>query len=749
MSSELPSYNSVPRIKRSRKITICLSCYKRRVKCDKDKPQCKQCQALSIKCEYATAIPVVEGSGSGSEEPVIAVSNSNTTKRKLEHSIDKEELTPTSKRADVGILAVNNNTGETIYANTAYWPSFFKESQFWNSQPESPRAVGNGVVDQQYLFESSQCRRLIASYLPDKQIVDDLIYEFYNVVHPFCPVIDRDTFLSLYDSQFWDAVNDSEQILLITFTCLLFAVLYGGCLSRVEVLKYSNGPNQMQDVKAYETLSENFLTAFEAASKIHKFPEHPSLTCLVGCTIIQLCRRKDGMLDTTIDISRLIRIAQVMGLHRDPELFRASGLDDFQINLRRRLWWHLVHLDVAASLGNGVPCTTQISQFDVKLPNDEYLQLDEDRLYHSFMNSRWSGTRTMLKLLSEFYGINQPAPSKADAIYLELCDLRKEYTETKEKINVLTFEKRSAHSSLSILRKVQSQLTGSLDIVCEKFFLIYYLSAMSSESEGLNSSFSKEESRARRTKIVGTAMKVVKLFVKYSSITEYFVLMWSLKRYHQFHALILILRDIYQYPNDLLESCDGTKVKAEIGEPYDERVAVLEQGLATTEFLGLNSVSQLAEKQWQTFLRLKDVTWARKFKHSPLMTPSLVSPNSLLPRSAPVYAQYNPVHSPSVSNSAGHRSNTCDISPQSCSNSVPSGSVMAAARQNEGTSMPQYVPELNADEYTNFWTASEYAGEKGPGTTGNEFVQQLLAMNSWDIDWTAYGFSLDSQPRKM
>ena len=46
------------------------------------------------------------------------------------------------------------------------------------------------------------------------------------------------------------------------------------------------------------------------------------------------------------------RVALGMGLHRDGEAF---GLPPLQTEIRRRLWWYIIHVDVMTSASSGLP----------------------------------------------------------------------------------------------------------------------------------------------------------------------------------------------------------------------------------------------------------------------------------------------------------------------------------------------------------------------------------------------------------
>ncbi|KAJ8098177.1 hypothetical protein POJ06DRAFT_258755 [Lipomyces tetrasporus] len=711
MEHHLPPYNAVPRIKRSRKITICLSCYKRRVKCDKEKPQCSQCRTLSIRCEYASTSPSSIG-GFGSEEAVGGSKKWKVVGELLDSPLAK-------KRPDAGYLAVDILTGESRYASTAYWPSFFKEESAMADilDGASPNTKSDELNEE--TLESIQCRKVISAYLPQRQVVEDLVGEYFSVVHPFCPIVDRHYFLLVYDSQFWNILASSSQNIQVAFVVLLFATLYGGALSKKQKLKYDPSGSRLREVKTYEMIMEKLLAASDIFLRIHKFPERPSLCCLMGATVIQFCRRRDGSMDTTFDISHLIRIAQVMGLHRDPALFRNSGLDELQIQVRRRVWWQLVYLDVTGSLGNGLPTTSHPAQNDVKMPSVDFYELEEDKLFASFANCRSNGIRILSRLLSELYGINQPLPTMVAGILRELEEFRRDVKRTKDTMHLFTFNKRSSRASIDVLHKLQTQLSLLLDVICEKLFLIYYF-PLASGTPDVNRD---QNARAHREQVIHTAIRVMRLFLDYSELPKYVEFCLSLSRYHQFHAMIIILRDIYHYPHDIPEPTTRYGIKDEDAQPYDERTDVLQQGLTRTEYLGMNSISPLAVKQWKTFLQLKEEAWNRKYappsQSIEAFPATLASSGASVPR--PSFAQTS-IGTPNVIE-------------------APEPAIIDSATINQS-----FASDTSSVEFQNFlniqFTADKISGRIGTASS-NDYVQHVLGINSWDIDWTAYGFRLE------
>ena len=68
------------------------------------------------------------------------------------------------------------------------------------------------------------------------------------------------------------------------------------------------------------------------------------------------------------------RVAQMLGLHKDPSRFKS--LDPISAEVRRRIWWHVVHLDVSIAVASGLPPIIDLHCWDVQKPSelkDEYI----------------------------------------------------------------------------------------------------------------------------------------------------------------------------------------------------------------------------------------------------------------------------------------------------------------------------------------------------------------------------------------
>jgi hypothetical protein len=65
----------------------------------------------------------------------------------------------------------------------------------------------------------------------------------------------------------------------------------------------------------------------------------------------------------------IITLAQQMGLHRDGSIF---GLGEVECEVRRRIWWHIMHLDIQGAIATGLPPLGGSSedQFDTKMVSE-------------------------------------------------------------------------------------------------------------------------------------------------------------------------------------------------------------------------------------------------------------------------------------------------------------------------------------------------------------------------------------------
>lgn len=147
---------------------------------------------------------------------------------------------------------------------------------------------------------------------------------------------------------------------------LLFAIYFGAVISLT--------PEQCQQLldEDKQALVKKYRFATEQALARADFLNSSSLMCLQAFSFFLIFVRH-------CDDSRLvwalgglaIHLAQALGVHRDGNNF---GLNPFDTEMRRRLWWQLSLLDNRAAEDHGVDPTFSDQFYDTKLPmnlNDE------------------------------------------------------------------------------------------------------------------------------------------------------------------------------------------------------------------------------------------------------------------------------------------------------------------------------------------------------------------------------------------
>ena len=128
-----------------------------------------------------------------------------------------------------------------------------------------------------------------------------------------------------------------------------------------------------------ETALNKYRFATEQALARAGFLNTQERIVLEAFVLFLICvRRQDDTRFVWTLTGLVIRIAQSLGLHRDGIQF---GLTPYETELRRRVWWEIVLLDIRAGEDHGTDPSITEESFDTKLPlnvNDE--DLDPDAL---------------------------------------------------------------------------------------------------------------------------------------------------------------------------------------------------------------------------------------------------------------------------------------------------------------------------------------------------------------------------------
>ncbi|TAQ84225.1 hypothetical protein B7494_g7461 [Chlorociboria aeruginascens] len=221
--------------------------------------------------------------------------------------------------------------------------------------------------------------------LPSKGVCDIFLYSFMIGVRPILPLVRVPGFLGDYNDYWtWYATTTSSEIALPsaklladpTWLCLLNSVIYCGAVTAAPSIWKAD---ILQDVDK-EYLISQCRTSYLTSLNLCQHLRHPTCNTLVASLLAHQCstQERDDIQDGEF-VSTAMRLAREMGMHRDGSIL---GLDPSDSEMRRRIWWHIVVLDVQASIRNGSPTlgTSSPSQHDVQMVNhcrDEDLEREE------------------------------------------------------------------------------------------------------------------------------------------------------------------------------------------------------------------------------------------------------------------------------------------------------------------------------------------------------------------------------------
>ena len=204
-------------------------------------------------------------------------------------------------------------------------------------------------------------------HVPSRRQSNILLKGFMSGVQAISPVVHPPTFLRWYES-FWEWYDGREysegKLQNPSFIPLLYAIWYGGSVTiSLKTIRAEF------DVETRSSLSEPFHDEVTKWLKTISFPRSPSLHGLAAFLLVQtILSKEEEPLTSSLFISLALRVAQTMGLHRDPAQF---GIEHCEAETRRRLWWHIVHMDSVVAMSSGLPpLVSDENYWDVRLTSE-------------------------------------------------------------------------------------------------------------------------------------------------------------------------------------------------------------------------------------------------------------------------------------------------------------------------------------------------------------------------------------------
>ncbi|KAI1764471.1 putative C6 transcription factor [Hypoxylon sp. FL1150] len=372
----------------------CLACRQRKVKCDR-RPNCSNCTKALKQCVFVAPVRGKRKRTKPRRESLHAklkryeeLLESYGANVELSEDFDESDSDPeTASRPDAemdeGVKPSSRSQGDPFRLEdtkpqlvTKEGTSRYYDNALWSNlgdQFQHPEITSLGEpLDETddheggMLFEADQHYKIedLRSLHPPFQILPKLRDIYADRADSFIKVLHLPTFWAALTNGLRNPQGPSKPLEAEIFAFYLATV---SSLKEDECLSLFGMPKPV--------LYNRYRFATRQALVNAGFLSTSSPTTLRAYAIFIMCLRKSHGADTLYIFSGVaVRLARKMGLHRDGT---SLGLSPFETEMRRRLWWHLAHMDFRLAEVLGARPSLDLSCGDTKKP----LNVDDEDLH--------------------------------------------------------------------------------------------------------------------------------------------------------------------------------------------------------------------------------------------------------------------------------------------------------------------------------------------------------------------------------
>lgn len=371
----------------------CVTCTRRKVKCDKSGPPCSACRKGRLDCFYEAPPPRKRKRKPAEEvhekleqyERVLkqhglldeAAKDSPSGDSPLESSLRLSETAaanPWSPHTRGGKLL--HGGGKSRWIDSTLWKNLEVEGLGPSSDDEEEGVDGAGGGDSQLaapddpfsaaFLGGTVAQRSLLDYHPTYDVAMKLWKTYCSHVEPITKLLHVPTGQAMVQRTAANPSTASKSTECLIFAIYHFAVV---AMSDHECQELLNQPRALLQSRYHCAVRQALVNAY--------FLRTTELPVLQAYTIFLLSVRSRYDLQTFWILTGIaVRIAQRIGLHRDGE---ALGLKPFDVQMRRRVFWQLIPLDYLSAHLAGSGIALAMDSWDTKQPlnvNDEDLHPD-------------------------------------------------------------------------------------------------------------------------------------------------------------------------------------------------------------------------------------------------------------------------------------------------------------------------------------------------------------------------------------
>ncbi|RDK36446.1 hypothetical protein M752DRAFT_187146, partial [Aspergillus phoenicis ATCC 13157] len=380
----------------------CVQCRLRKVRCDRMQP-CSTCLRNKTQCifqevrrrrrrvtrtlstdiearierleeriEHMSGISTLSGKSSMSPSDLLMRKRDQAASSRTIHSEheppERGFPTPLTHKllSESGRLAMEK--GKSRYVSSTIWNVLANDVEEMQdvldssaSEDESERPLATNTQFQGLLFPITSPCRYLHKFLPPADKACYLIKAYEENVAPLLPILHWPTVRELI----MDIVQhgrDADKVI----KTLMFAIYHAAAVSLP-----ADECHRELGVGRDVLLTKFRFAVQQAIAEADLLSTQSTVLLQAVVLFLMTVRREDNTRFVWSMTSMVVRIGQYLGLHRDGAQF---GLTPFNTEMRRRLWWHILLLDMRSSEEHGTDRQISEETYSTKVPsnvNDE------------------------------------------------------------------------------------------------------------------------------------------------------------------------------------------------------------------------------------------------------------------------------------------------------------------------------------------------------------------------------------------
>lgn len=195
---------------------------------------------------------------------------------------------------------------------------------------------------------------MVSSILPSREICEFYLERYISSIHPLCPVCYIPTLRSEY-LDFWEAFGSDSSAKTLA---LFLAILYTGASNsdRVDKAHVANILDVYDEILRKINFSSYHIS--NTVASIQFLQAYIIMNTYRSCQLAPFFAYSF--------LPQAIRFAQSLRLHVEK---KNSSCGVVELEVMRRIWWHLVFLDMESTIATGLPPIIHGKGYTTKLPS--------------------------------------------------------------------------------------------------------------------------------------------------------------------------------------------------------------------------------------------------------------------------------------------------------------------------------------------------------------------------------------------